>query len=197
MIPAAVGAAATGARVVHLGNSAGALATPAGPAIRNNGVSILTYAIFTVPARERSDAFARLAEHAAAGELTVEYSETGLEALPAIWDDFAARRAGADQDHRQAEGGNPLMTGPARTGVQQDTTGPSPGFPARDPLPRRSCRPAEIKGPGSRIDPEPRIKGRSRPKANPYRSTELPAFAIMPDELLTAPIGQFCTQPLV
>jgi hypothetical protein len=46
-----------------------------------------------VPARERSDVFARLAEHAAAGELTVEYSETGREALPAIWDDFAAGRA--------------------------------------------------------------------------------------------------------
>jgi len=53
----------------------------------------LTYAIFTVPARERSDAFARMAEHAVAGELTVEYRETGLDALPAIWDDFAAGRA--------------------------------------------------------------------------------------------------------
>jgi len=93
VIPAAIEAAATGARVVHLGNSAGALATLAGPAIRQNGVSILTYAIFTPPTRERSEAFARLAEHAAAGELTVEYRETALEALPAIWDDFAARRA--------------------------------------------------------------------------------------------------------
>jgi NADPH-dependent curcumin reductase CurA len=46
-----------------------------------------------VPARERSDAFTQLAQHAAAGELTVEYSETGLEALPALWDDFAAGRA--------------------------------------------------------------------------------------------------------
>jgi NADPH2:quinone reductase len=93
VIPIAIGAAATGARVVHLGNSAGALATLVGPAIRKNGVSILTYAIFTSPARDRSDAFARLAQHAAAGELTVEYRETGLEALPAIWDDFAAGRA--------------------------------------------------------------------------------------------------------
>ena len=92
MIPAAVDAAAPGARVVHLGNSAGALATLAGPTIRNNQISILTYAIFTVPARERSDAFAQLAQHAAAGELTVEYTETGLEALPAIWDNFAAGR---------------------------------------------------------------------------------------------------------
>jgi NADPH-dependent curcumin reductase CurA len=93
VIPAAVDAAATGARVVHLGNSAGALATLAGSAIRKNRVSILSYALFTVPARERSDAFTQLAQHAAAGELTVEYSETGLEALPALWDDFAAGRA--------------------------------------------------------------------------------------------------------
>ena len=115
--------------------------------VTKNKVSILTYAIFTVPERERSGTFTRLAKHAAAGELTVEYSETGLEALPAIWDDFAARRAGADQDHRQAEGGNPLMTGPARTGVQQETTGPSPGFPAREPSPEALLPTSGNKGP--------------------------------------------------
>jgi len=92
VIPAAIDAAAPGARVVHLGNSAGTRATLAGPAIRNHQVSILTYAIFTSPARERSNAFTRLAQHAAAGELTVDYHETGLEALPALWDDFAAGR---------------------------------------------------------------------------------------------------------
>lgn len=80
VIPEAVEATARGARVVHLGNSAGALATLAGPALRKNGVSILTYGIFTLSARERSDAFARLAEHAMAGELTVEYREIGPEA---------------------------------------------------------------------------------------------------------------------
>jgi NADPH:quinone reductase-like Zn-dependent oxidoreductase len=41
VIPAAVEAAARGARVVHLGNSAGARATLAGPTIRKNEVSIL------------------------------------------------------------------------------------------------------------------------------------------------------------
>jgi NADPH:quinone reductase-like Zn-dependent oxidoreductase len=93
VIPAAVGAAATGARVVHLANSAGPLATLAGPAIGKNGISILGYAIFTSPARERCDAFARLAQHATAGDLTVDYRETGLEALPAIWADLAAGQA--------------------------------------------------------------------------------------------------------
>ena len=79
--------------MVHLGNSAGTLATLAGPVLRNHGITILTYAIFKVPARERSGAFARLAEHAAAGELAVDYRETGLEALPAIWADFTAGKA--------------------------------------------------------------------------------------------------------
>ena len=92
VIPAAVDAAAPGARVVHLGNAAGTRATLAGPTLRNHQISILTYAIFTVPPRERAHAFTRLAQHAAAGELTVEYHETGLEALPAIWADFAAGR---------------------------------------------------------------------------------------------------------
>jgi hypothetical protein len=134
VIPAAAGAAAPGARVVHLGNSAAALATLAGPAIGKNRVSTLPYAIFTVPARERSGAFARLAKHAAAGELTVDYRETGLETLPAIWDDFAAGRANTRiiVTPNQA---TPLMTGPARTRGQQETTGPSPGFPAREPSP--------------------------------------------------------------
>jgi NADPH2:quinone reductase len=128
VIPAAVGAAAPGARVVHLGNSAGALATLAGPAIRKNQVSILTYSIFTVPARERSDAFARLAAQAAAGELTVDYRETRLETLPAIWDGVAAGRAHTKIIVKPDQA-NPRMTAPAHTRSRQETTGPSPGFP--------------------------------------------------------------------
>ena len=59
--------AAKDARVVHVGNSAGAQATLAGPATRENGVRILTYAVFSLSARERIDAFTRPAQHAAAG----------------------------------------------------------------------------------------------------------------------------------
>jgi hypothetical protein len=92
---------------------------------------------FALPARERSDAFARLAEHAAAGELTVEYRETALEALPAIWDDFAAGRAQTKIIVMPNEA-TPFMTAPARTCVQRETTGLSPGFPAREPSPEAS-----------------------------------------------------------
>ena len=112
--------------------------TLAGSAIRKNRVSILSYALFTVPARERSDAFARLAEHAAAGELTVEYRETGLEALPAFWDDFAAGRADTRIIVKPNEA-TPHMTGPARTCIQQETTGLSPGSRPGNPLLRHSC----------------------------------------------------------
>jgi hypothetical protein len=139
VIPVAADAAAPGARVVHLGNSGGALATLAGPALRKNQVSILTYSIFTLPARERSDAFARPTAHAAAGELTVDYRETGLETLPAISDDVAAGRAHT-KIIVQTGPGNPRMTAPARTGGRQETTGPSPGFRTGQPSPERSGR---------------------------------------------------------
>lgn len=90
VIDPAIGAAARGARVVHLGNAAGVVASLTATAVRKNGVSILPYAIFALPERARSDAFARLAAHAAAGELTVEYVETSLAALPDVWGDFTA-----------------------------------------------------------------------------------------------------------
>jgi hypothetical protein len=59
-------------------------------AVRNKAVTIVPHANPWVPEPARAEAFARLAEHAAAGELTVEYRETSLDALPEIWPDFAA-----------------------------------------------------------------------------------------------------------
>jgi NADPH2:quinone reductase len=91
----ALGAAARGARLVHIGNSAGADATITATAIRNNGVRVLPHVNPAVPERARSEAFARLAEHAAAGELTVEYTETSLEGVPDVWDDFASGKVTA------------------------------------------------------------------------------------------------------
>ena len=44
-------------------------------------------------------------------------------------------QAGAHQDHHQPDQATPCMTTPARTGGRQETTGPSPGFPAREPSP--------------------------------------------------------------
>jgi NADPH:quinone reductase-like Zn-dependent oxidoreductase len=86
----AIGAAAKGARVVHIGSSAGPDAVIPAAAVRNKAVTIVPHANPWVPEPARAEAFARLAEHAAAGELTVEYRETSLDAVPEIWPDFAA-----------------------------------------------------------------------------------------------------------
>jgi NADPH2:quinone reductase len=104
VIGAALGAAAKGARVVQIGNSAGAAATITATAIRNKGVSILPHVNPAIPERARSEAFTRLAEHAAAGELTVEYSETRMDALPDVWEDFTAGKVTAKLIVKPLEG---------------------------------------------------------------------------------------------
>ena len=73
-----------------------------GPAIRKNGVSILAYAIFTVPARERSGAFARLAGHAAAGGTDRRIPRNRTGSPPGHLGRLRGR-PGGHQDHRQAE----------------------------------------------------------------------------------------------
>ena len=50
-------------------------------------------------------------------------------------------QAGAHQDHHQPDQATPCMTTPARAGGRQETTGPSPGFPASQPPPE-AFRPA-------------------------------------------------------
>jgi NADPH2:quinone reductase len=91
----ALGAAASGARLVHIGNSAGPDATITATAIRNNGVKVVPHANPAIPEPNRSEAFARLAQHAAAEELAVEYTETSLEGIADVWDDFAAGKVTA------------------------------------------------------------------------------------------------------
>jgi hypothetical protein len=90
--------------VVQIGNSAGAAATITATAIRNKGVSILPHVNPAIPERARSEAFTRLAEHAAAGELTVEYSETRMDALPDVWEDFTAGKVTAKLIVKPLEG---------------------------------------------------------------------------------------------
>ena len=102
VIPAAVEAAAAGARVVHLGNSAGALATLAGPTVRKNGVSILPYAIFTLPTQKRSGAFARAGRARRSGGTDRRIPRNRTRSAPALLGRLRGR-AGGHQDHRQAE----------------------------------------------------------------------------------------------
>ena len=82
---AAAKASATGARMVQLGQSAGAEATLASATVRGRALSILGYSNFLAPAEVRADALRRMIEHAATGRLTVEREELPLAEVETAW----------------------------------------------------------------------------------------------------------------
>jgi NADPH:quinone reductase-like Zn-dependent oxidoreductase len=139
VIPAAVDAAATGARVVHLGNSARALATLAGPGDphergRHPGVRDFHVAGAGTLRRLRPAGAAR---HGGGTDRRIPRNRTGR--APGH---LGRRRGrtGENQDHRHAEPGNPLMTAPARARRKPPAShrGSRPG----NPFLRHSRRPA-------------------------------------------------------
>jgi NADPH2:quinone reductase len=73
----ALSAAAPGARLVQVGNGAGAKAAVPADIVRSKALTILGYATYHVPRRERLSAYRKLADLAAAGQLSVD-----LQALP-------------------------------------------------------------------------------------------------------------------
>lgn len=90
-LAAALGACAFGARVVHVGQSAGAVSPLGALDVRGKGLVILGHSNFHVAPQARHDAFDALAHLAAAGELDVPVERVALEALPAAWE----RQAGS------------------------------------------------------------------------------------------------------
>ncbi len=83
---AALQASAKGARLVQIGQSAGAEATLASAAVRGQARSILGHSNFAVPVGTRRAAFTRMVRHAAAGELTVGVETVALEDAAAAWE---------------------------------------------------------------------------------------------------------------
>lgn len=83
---AAVAAASPNARVVQLGQSAGATATLPSATIRSRMLAILGHTNFGVPPAERAAAYQRLAEHAAAGRIEVDVERVPLERAPEAWE---------------------------------------------------------------------------------------------------------------
>lgn len=83
---AAVDAAAQGARIAHLGQSAGATATFASGAVRGKELSILGHSNFAVPREEKNAAYRRMVEHCAAGELTVDVETMPLDRIGDAWE---------------------------------------------------------------------------------------------------------------
>jgi NADPH:quinone reductase len=89
---AAVEAAAPGARIVHLGQSAGPDATLLSSLVRGKQLAILGHSNFALSAEERRRAYRDLTEHVAAGRISIAVETFPLERVPDAW---AAQGRGA------------------------------------------------------------------------------------------------------
>jgi len=83
---AALEAAAPHARIAQIGQSAGAEASVASATVRGKGLSILGLTNFQVDRETRVAAYRRMAEHAAAGELTCDVEAVGLDDIAGAWE---------------------------------------------------------------------------------------------------------------
>jgi NADPH:quinone reductase-like Zn-dependent oxidoreductase len=72
-------------RHVQLGQSASAEATVSSPAIRGKPVSIVGHTNFSADPDRLADAYARMAEHAAAGKIAVEVERVPLDQVAEAW----------------------------------------------------------------------------------------------------------------
>jgi NADPH2:quinone reductase len=82
---AAVDAAAPGARIVQVGQSAGPEATLTSAAIRLKQLSILGYTDFALTLEERRKVYGGLAEHVVAGRIRIDVEIFQLEELSDAW----------------------------------------------------------------------------------------------------------------
>jgi NADPH2:quinone reductase len=87
---AAVGAAAHGGRIVHLGQTAGPEATLRSGQVRGKMLSILGFPLAGAPHEMRARAYRRLLEHAAAGEIRIDVETMPLDDVAAAWERQAA-----------------------------------------------------------------------------------------------------------
>ena len=81
----AVAAAAPGARVVQLGQSAGPTATLTSAAIRSKQLEVYGFSIFATPTDVLVDHYRRLVAHAVAGEIQLDVEEVSLDELTDAW----------------------------------------------------------------------------------------------------------------
>lgn len=81
----AVQAAAPGARIVHLGQSAGPTATLASADVRSKQLELYGYSNFAVAPEVLAEHYRRLVQHAIAGEIRIEIERVSLERLGEVW----------------------------------------------------------------------------------------------------------------
>ena len=84
-LAAALEAAAQGARVVQIGQSAGPTATLASGVVRGKQLEIYGYSNFVVPPEVRREAYAELVAHAAAGEISFPIEDYPLARVAEAW----------------------------------------------------------------------------------------------------------------
>lgn len=84
-VQAAVEAAVPGARIVHLGQSAGPEATFPSASVRGKRLSILGHSNFALSADERRQAYLDVTEHVAAGRITIDVETFRLDEVDAAW----------------------------------------------------------------------------------------------------------------
>jgi NADPH2:quinone reductase len=85
-VRAATEAAAPRARIVHLGQTAGPETTLRSGAVRGKMLSILGFTLYGAPLERRLDAWKRLCEELAAGNLTLELEEIPLDRVEDAWE---------------------------------------------------------------------------------------------------------------
>lgn len=83
---AALKAASKWARMVHIGQSAGAEATIASAVVRGKSLTIMGHTNFGVPGEVRAEAYAEMARHAQAGELRIDVEEFPLDQVEDAWE---------------------------------------------------------------------------------------------------------------
>lgn len=81
----AVAAAAPGARIVQLGQSAGPAASLPSAAIRGKQLELYGFSDFAVPADVLTEHYRRLVAHALAGEILLEVERVGLDEIGEAW----------------------------------------------------------------------------------------------------------------
>jgi NADPH:quinone reductase-like Zn-dependent oxidoreductase len=84
-LTAAVQAASFGARIVQLGSGAGTEATLSSAAIRGKMLVLMGHSNFAAPPEVKREAYSRLAQAAAAGEIAVAVDPLGLEQVDEAW----------------------------------------------------------------------------------------------------------------
>jgi NADPH:quinone reductase len=82
----AVAAAAPGARILQLGQSAAPAAMLPSAAVRGKQLEVYGFSDFGVPADVLAEHYRRLVGHAAAGEIRLDIERIGLDELGAAWD---------------------------------------------------------------------------------------------------------------